>query len=46
MIAIILMFTVTIGAVFSSSILDLLKAFATPITALLITPFVTGELEK
>lgn len=46
LIAIILIVTATIGAVFNSSILDLLKAFATPITTLLIAFFVTGELEK
>jgi uncharacterized protein YjbI with pentapeptide repeats len=41
-----LIVTAAIGAVFNSSILDLLKAFATPITTLLIALFVTGELEK
>ncbi len=46
LIAIILIVTAAIGAVFSSSILDCLKALATPLTALLITPFVTGKLEQ
>lgn len=46
LIAIILIVTAAIGAVFSSSILDYLKALATPLTALLITPFVTGKLEQ
>lgn len=46
LIAIILIVTATIGAVFSSSILDLLKAVATPITALFIAFFVTDRLEQ
>jgi flagellar basal body-associated protein FliL len=45
-IVIMIVIVVAISVVFCSSILDLLKAFATPITALLITLFVTRELEK
>ncbi|MGF1539937.1 MAG: pentapeptide repeat-containing protein [Pleurocapsa sp.] len=45
-IVIVLIVAAAIGAVLSSSILDLLKALTTPITALLITPFVTGKLEE